>query len=307
MSPCRASVKLSPRICRAVKWLQEVLLQRYWQERCHEDEYAVEGRRVLGGRMNPTINRYPDIIENRLEGEDRPVPAEVEWTTNDFRLHDHDLTVLTEAGGFLIVYKRTQAFPTPQVELHLDDFRDWLDKSRQRLLDDTLEDIEVVLKRQNDPRGWIVWRSHSVANHLEIGLKAGLWGFPNNMNPNRLASAQAIKKGDLLIFVGPWKKRTGETAVRGGRISDEQFMRGLVDGILAFPVTKSYFADDTVVWPAKGEEVWRHRVEIDAAPVFEGREVPTSKALLGSHLADVLRRVMIGRSDPLEIPEYLVV
>lgn len=289
-----------------MKWLQEVLLQRYWQERCHGEEYLVEGRRVLGARMNPAIDSYPDIIENRIDGFERPVPAEVEWTTNDFRTHGHDASLLTDNSGFLIVYKRTQAFPTPQVELHMDDFRTWLDQSKRILLDDTLEDIDVVLRRRNDPRGWIVWRSHSVEKHINLGLKSGLWGFPNNMNPNRLASAQAIKKGDILIFVGPWKKRIGDASIKGGRIIYEQFLRGLVDSVSAFPVTKGYFTDGTVVWPPKGEEVWRHRVEIDSTPLFQGHNVPTSKALLGSHLPDILRRVMIGRSDPLEIPEHLV-
>ena len=71
-------------------------------------------------------------------------------------------------------------------------------------------------------------------------------------------------------------------------------------------MTKGYFADDAIVWPARGEEVWRHRVEIDSRPLFEGHEVSTSKSHLGAHLPDILRRVMVGRSDPLEIPEYLL-
>src|SRR6059036_1684415 len=104
--------------------------------------------------MNPSTDSYPDIIENRIDGLERPVPAEVEWTTNDFRAHGHDATVLTNNAGFLIVYKRTQAFPTPQVELHIDDFRDWLDQNKHVLLDDTLADIDVVLRRRSDPRGW---------------------------------------------------------------------------------------------------------------------------------------------------------
>jgi hypothetical protein len=289
-----------------VKWLQEVLLQRYWSERCQEDGYFVEARRVLGARMNPAIDRYPDIIENRIEGLDRTVPAEVEWTTNDFRLHNHPLEVLTDNEGFLIVCKKTQAFPVPQVELQMDSFRDWLDQSKKILLDETLEEIETVVKRRNDPRGWIVWRSRSMDRHMEIGLNAGLWGFPNNLNPNRIASAQAMKKGDILIFVGPWKKGAAEAGIRGGRISYDQFLRGMVETVSAYPITKGYFASDEIVWPPRGDETWKHRVAIDSTPVFEGRDVPAGKALLGSHLPDILRRVMVGRSDPLEIPEHLV-
>lgn len=289
-----------------MKWLQEVLLQRYWQERCQDDNYLVEGRRILGACMNPAIDSYPDIAVNRIEGVERPVPAEVEWTTNDFRLHGHDASLLTDQDGFLIVYKRTQAFPVPQVELHMDQFRDWLDRNHRQLLDDTLGDIETIVRRRNDPRGWIVWRSHSVDRHLEIGLREGLWGFPNLLNPNRLASAQAIKKGDLLIFVGPWKKRPAETGIRGGRVAYDQFLRGVVGNITAFPVTCAYFEDDRIVWPAKGDEVWKHRVAIDPDPIFQGHDISIKKALLGPDLPDILRRVMVGRSDPLEIPEHLV-
>lgn len=289
-----------------MKWLQEVVLQRYWQERCHEDDYLVDGRRVLGARMNPSTDSYPDIIENRIEGLERTVPAEVEWTTNDFRTHGHDAALLTSNDGFLIVYKRTQSFPVPQVELQMDRFREWLDRSKRALLEDTLADIDTVLRRRNDPRGWIVWRSHSVDQHLAIGLQQHLWGFPSQMNPNRLVNAQAIKKGDILIFVGPWKKQASETGIRGGRIAYDQFLRGVVGSISAYPVTRGYFADDKVVWPPRGEEVWRHRVQLDPEPLFQGHDVPTSKALLGTHLPDIMRRVMIGRSDPMEIPEYLV-
>ena len=289
-----------------MKWLQEVLLQRYWQERCQEDDYLVEGRRIVGARMNPVIDGYPDIVANQVEGLERPVPAEVEWTTNDFRTHEHDASVLVDNEGFLIVYKRTQAFPVPQVELHMDQFRDWLDHNSRVLLEDTLGDIDTAIRRRNDPRGWIVWRSHSVDKHMDIGLREGLWGFPSQLNPNRLASAQAIKKGDILIFVGRWKKRRTEMGIHGGRISYEQFLRGVVENVSAYPVKRGYFEDRVIVWPPNGEEVWKHRVEIDSEPLFEGRNIPIDKKLLGLHLPDILRRVMVGRSDPLEIPEYLV-
>ncbi len=256
--------------------------------------------------MNPSIDRYPDIIENQIEGRDRPVPAEVEWTTNDFRAHGHDARLLTDNDGFLIVYKRTQAFPVPQVELRLEQLRQWLEQNNRVLLDDTLGDIDRILRRRTDPRGWVVWRSHSVGKHLEIGLEAGLWGFPSNLNPNRLASAQAIKKGDILIFVGPWRKQAGEESVHGGRISYDQFLRGILLNISAYPVTRGYFESGEIVWPPKREEVWKHRVEIDPQPIFKGRNVRASKTMLGPHLPDIMRRVMIGRSDPLEIPEHLI-
>lgn len=52
---------------------------------------------------------------------------------------------------------------------------------------------------------------------------------------------------------------------------------GVVKG--AYPITKGYFSDDTIVWPRREEEVWKHRVEIDPAPVFEGHDVPPTRRL----------------------------
>jgi len=289
---------------RVVKWFQEVFLQRYWEQRCAEDDYDVAGRKVLGARMNPLTDRYPDIIENRLEGLEATVPAEVEWTTNDFRAHGHDLNVLVDSGGFLVVLKRTQEFPRPQVELHVDAVRDWLEGSQRSLWEETIRDIVSSVRSKNDPRGWIVWRSSSIADNYRIGLEHGVWGFPNTINPNRLASAQAIRKGDLLVFAGPWRKSVDQT-VYGGRISQQQFLRGRLESVSAFVVTRGYFEGDEVVWPPRGLETWRHRVEIDPSPVFEARMVPTSKNALGQVLSDTLRRAMVGRSDPLELPEQL--
>jgi hypothetical protein len=80
----------------------------------------------------------------------------------------------------------------------------------------------------------------------------------------------------------------------------------MVENVSAFPVKRGYFEDSAIVWPPKGDELWKHRVEIDSKPLFEGKDIPIGKKLLGPHLPDILRRVMVGRSDPLEIPEYLV-
>lgn len=289
-----------------VKWIQELVLHRYWQERCHADDYYLGSARVLGARMNPMTDKFPDIIENRIDGLPHPVPAEVEWTTDDFRRHDHPVEELAAKNGFLIVWKRTQDFPTFQVELHKPQFHDWLKLNYGRLLDDTLKDVEREVGRARDPRIWVVWRSESVAKHMDIALSHGLWGFPNKLNLTRLMNAQAIRAGDTLVFIGPWTGSSSEGPKSGGRVDLRKFARGRIEQVAAHSVTRGYFEDSSEVWPRRGEELWKHRVALDPAPIFHAGNVDASPHQLGRTMPDFLRRVMIGRSDPIELPPTLI-
>lgn len=289
-----------------VKWIQELLLQRYWQERCHEDGYNLAGSRILKARMNPQTDKFPDIIANEIAGFPRPVPAEVEWTTEDFRRHKHPVEELAEQDGFLIVWKRTQDFPTSQIELHKPSFRDWLRENYGRLLDDTLRDVEHEVGRGNDPRVWIVWRSGSVARHMEIAVAHGLWGFPRGLNLPRLMNAQAIKTGDTLVFVGPWAGTRVEGPRTGGRVDQRTFVRGEIESVTAYTVTRGYFSDPTEVWPTQAGENWNHRVAFDPKPLFEAHGLSSAPTVLGPTLPEFFRKVMIGRSDPIEVPPSLI-
>ncbi|MGH9918200.1 MAG: hypothetical protein ACRD6W_04925 [Nitrososphaerales archaeon] len=289
-----------------VKWIQELLLQRYWQERCHEDAYYLEGSKILKARMNPMTDKFPDIIANEIAGLPQPVPAEVEWTTEDFRRHGHPVEKLAEQNGFLIVWKRTQDFPTTQIELHKPEFRDWLRQNYGRLLDDTLRDVEHAVGRGIDPRVWVVWRSGSVAHHMEIALAHGLWGFPRGLNLPRLMNAQAIRAGDTLVFVGPWIGKHVEGRRTGGRVDRRTFTHGEIEAVTAYTVTKGYFSDATEVWPIRGGEAWNHRVAFEPKPVFEARGLASTPSVLGPTLPEFLRKVMVGRSDPIELPPSLI-
>jgi hypothetical protein len=289
-----------------VKWIQELILQRYWQERCHLDDYFLGSSRILGARMNPHTDGFPDIIANRIDGRAQPVPAEVEWTTDDFRHHHHPVDELAENDGFLIVWKRTHDFPTPQVEIRRSMFEDWLNRSYSRLLADTVKDVEREIHRSKDPRLWVIWRSGSVARHMEIAIDHGLWGFPSQMNRTRLMNAQAIKPGDTVVFIGPWSG-TGVRGVRtGGRVDLRTFMQGSIGGAAAYTVTRGYFEDLNEVWPRHGGELWKHRFGFNPKPILKAEEFPSSAGTLGRSLPDFLRNVMIGRSDPIEIPPSLI-
>ena len=48
------------------------------------------------------FDSYPDIQKNELD-DGTIVPAEVEWSTSNLDCHGHDISVLIENNGFLIV------------------------------------------------------------------------------------------------------------------------------------------------------------------------------------------------------------
>ncbi len=290
-----------------VKWFPEVMLQRYWQERCHDDDYDLQGRRILGARMNPQVDRFPDIIANRIDGISNPVPAEVEWTTDDFRHHGHPVEYLADSGGFLIVWKRTTDFPVPQIQIDPEKFRDWLGSKYDTLLTETVRDIDEQAVRSREPRLWLVYMSKSVRRHLDIGLANNIWGFPTRSPSTVKMYAQAVRKGDLLVFVGPWEWGATTESKSGGRVTLKIFKRGRLGSITAFSVTRSYFEDSTVVWPSKEGESWPHRIGIASKPLFDAEHVRANTATLGGSLPEFIRKTMIGMSDrPVEVPPTLI-
>lgn len=46
-------------------WFHEQMLDKYWIDRCKK--YKVNVQRILGAKLNPIFDRYPDISENELE------------------------------------------------------------------------------------------------------------------------------------------------------------------------------------------------------------------------------------------------
>jgi hypothetical protein len=290
-----------------VKWVKEIVLQRYWAERCGADEYTLEGRRILSARRNPRTDAFPDIIANRVEGLGREVPAEVEWTTDDFRHHNHPVDFLKANDGFLIVWRETHDFPVPQVPIEKPKFQAWLGENYGQLLTDTLVEVEQRVEQSLQPRIWIIYMSKTVERNLDIGLENGIWGFPGRSGVTHQMYAQAVKKGDIVVFAGPWEWGPSTGPHTGGRVALSIFQRGRFGRIVAFAVTRGYYEDSTIVWPPREGEVWKHRIGIRKAPLFDAINVSSSVSSLGRSLPELLRNAMVGRSDrPVEVPSTLL-
>ena len=103
------------------KWLEEKILIKYWTENC--TKYSLrDGRKIRSAQHSLPFDSYPDIQKNELD-DGTIVPAEVEWNTSNFDRHGHDISVLIENNGFLIVLEKDkESFPVEQVEINKNDF-----------------------------------------------------------------------------------------------------------------------------------------------------------------------------------------
>src|SRR5436309_2675615 len=118
-----------------VKWLPEIVLQRYFVER--HSKYSVRGHNIVSSRFNQPLDRYPDVsitLDDKVK-----VPVEIEWKTSDF---DHDIDVLRKAGGCIAVYQKDQAFELDQLEIDKEDFKNWYISNAASIFADSVKELQ---------------------------------------------------------------------------------------------------------------------------------------------------------------------
>ena len=68
---------------------------------------------------------------------------EVEWNTSNFDRHGHDISVLIDHKGFLIVLEKDkESFPVEQVQIDKDDFIKWFEKDASNIANETVQSIK---------------------------------------------------------------------------------------------------------------------------------------------------------------------
>jgi len=166
------------------KWFDETILIRYWEDCCHHYSRK-DGLKIVSARRNPSFGRYPDISENVI-GDGSVVPAEIEWVTTNFERHGHDIKVLIDNDGFLVVLKEDSSFLVEQIEIDRLDFLDWIATHGRELASETLTDIERQVRRSKEPQIFLYYvpRTGNGRVNLKIALDHGIWGFPENDKKN---------------------------------------------------------------------------------------------------------------------------
>lgn len=193
------------------KWVDEKVLQRYWKDRCRI--YDVDGKKIKSARFNKPFDRYPDVFNEFEDGNE--VPAEVEWKTSDF---NHDIDVLRENNGFLIVYHKDQNFSLPQVIIEHEDFKKWFRKKSTIILTESLREYSKEKAKREFPKIWLRYNDIKNNENMEISLKIGYDGFPEKTKT--LPRVKDVKKNDLVLFVGPYKS---SKPGKGGRVAFADF------------------------------------------------------------------------------------
>ena len=243
-----------------VKWIDEKVLQKYWKENCRK--YTVKGIKIVKCRFNPTFDKYPDVyclLENNKE-----VPAEVEWKTSDF---NHDISLLKENNGFIIVFEQNQNFELEQVIIEQEDFENWFTKNSKKILSESLKQVRTESSARNFPKLWFYYLNKSANLHFYQEIEKQTWGVPKKFR--QLNRFRDIKSEDLIAFIGPWfPLRIKGKAKTGGRVSLQKF-KGRITG--------DYYYDETEVWEQGSSEKWPHRFKFAKEPILELKDIRINK------------------------------
>ena len=86
------------------------------------------------------------------------MPAEVEWNTSNFDKHGHNISVLIEHNGFLIVLEKDrESFPVEQVQLDKNDFIKWFQNDAKNIANETVQSIKTKLIKNKEPQIFIYY------------------------------------------------------------------------------------------------------------------------------------------------------
>lgn len=251
-----------------VKWIDEKVLQKYWKENCRK--YTVNGLKIVKCEFNKIFDRYPDVsclLENNEE-----VLAEVEWKTSDF---NHDISILKENKGFIIVFEQNQNFELEQVTIIREDFENWFSKNSKRILSESLKQVIKESSERKFPKLWFYYLNKSANLNFYQEIEKQTWGVPTNFK--QLNRFRDIKRGDLIAFIGPWYPlRKKGKAITGGRVPLQKF-KGRIERIIVFRVTGDYYYDETEMWEQGSSEKWPHRFKFSKEPILELKDISINK------------------------------
>ena len=275
------------------KWLEEKILIKYWTENCFK--YSLrDGRKIRSAQHSIPFDSYPDIQKNELD-DGTIVPAEVEWNTSNFDRHGHDISVLIDHKGFLIVLEKDkESFPVEQVQIDKDDFIKWFEKDASNIANETVQSIKKKLIKNKEPQIFIYYmrsKGTGLVNRKRT-FEFGTDGFPITLKKNSLEMLKQIKKGDIVIVVRNFKS---SIPVKGGRNPSSKH-KGAYEEIYGLIVTKNYYYSKSPrIW-IEDKTDYPHRYDFRKKVLFEGRDIPCTINHLGRSLHEILRKAQISSS-----------
>jgi hypothetical protein len=253
-------------------WVRERVLQRYVME--NPSHFKPFGLKIINVKDNK--DKYPDlyfILENGKE-----IPAEIEWKSSSFVTHNHDITLLKENQGVVLVIEKDQdlGFEIPQLIISTEKFEEWFTKNALRIIRDTTEPYKKSKAERKIPKLWFSYLSLKAGgvSDFKNAITAHTWGVQKKYSPSVINQISTFQKDDLVAFVGPGKDFPGRVNIKDWV---KRSFKGYFKEIQVFRVTRSYFYDDQkVIWTGKGKqkgEMYPHRFEFDPTPIIHLKNI----------------------------------
>jgi hypothetical protein len=257
-------------------WLTEKILQRYWVE-CCSDYKRKDGTKIISGKYNRLgIDRYPDTYCILDDGNNTEVPVEVEWNTKNFDRHGHDISILRENDGFLVVLTKDANFELEQIEIDVKNLVQWFERNSGTIMEETIQSKTKSKIKRSFPKLWFHYVSKNAKKNFEnISLERGIWGVPGEPRKfPRISNFMDIQKNDLIAFLLPYSAPAGS---RTARLKLDKWKYGEFSKVEVFRVTKGYYYDETPVWKEEWGQYFPHRFRFHKIPVSVMNNVPIKR------------------------------
>ena len=253
-------------------WLKERVLQRYVIE--NPSKFKPFGLKILNIRDNK--DKYPDlyfVLENGKE-----IPAEIEWKSSNFVSHKHDITVLKENQGVVLVLEKDQdlGFEIPQLIIDVKDFEKWFTENSLRIIQDTTRVYKKSKIERKIPKLWFSYLSLKAGGVSDFhkALESHTWGVQKNYSSSMINKISSILENDLIAFVGPGKGFPGRVNIKDWT---KRSFKGYFEEIRVFRITSNYFYDDKkIIWTGSGKwknETFPHRFQFDPIPIIHLKNI----------------------------------
>lgn len=193
--------------------------------------------------------------------------------TSDF---NHDIDVLKDNNGCLVVFHKNQNFELEQIVIDRDDFEKWFTNSSNKLFKESIREIISEVEERKYPEMWFLYLDvNSYKDFLDHSQEMGIWGVPGIVKSFRqLHRFRDIKKGDLVLFIARLR-----TDGRGGRVKLNKF-RGKFEKAFLHRINSDYYFYQTKMWSDKGRwkgETFPHRFKFDTKPILELYDINISR------------------------------
>ena len=253
-------------------WLKERVLQRYVIE--NPSKFKPFGLKILNIRDNK--DKYPDLYFVLENGEE--IPAEIEWKSSNFVSHKHDITVLKENQGVVLVLEKDQdlGFEIPQLIIDVKDFEKWFTENSLQIIQDTTQVYKKSKIERKIPKLWFTYLSLKAGGVSDFhkALESHMWGVQKNYSSSMINKISSIMKNDLIAFVGPGKGFPGRVNIKDWT---KRSFKGYFEEIRVFRITSNYFYDDKkIIWAGSGKwknEIFPHRFQFDPIPIIHLKNI----------------------------------